>query len=463
MMILRNCLAIATLASLVGSPSMAEVKVTTERNGSDKATAAFKFKSVPQPARNDAAARAAFSIVDGRGDANGGEVAVLGDGRVPTEEDGPAENFFFRQGTDGGRLLVDLSQDIAIRQVNTYSWHPNTRGPQVYKLYASDGKAAAFNARPTRGTDPASCGWRVLASVDTRPAEGEPGGQYGVSISDPAGVLGRFRYLLFDVFRTEDKDGFGNTFYSEVDVVAQDGPPLEFVAEAAEGTGSKEIVEAEGGKFQITLDTTQTPDLTEWVRKEIAPMLQEWYPKTIRMLPSEGYEAPARFSVVFSKDMTGVAATSGTRIRCSAAWIRRNLKGEAKGAVFHEMVHVVQQYGRAPRRAGATRAPGWLTEGITDYLRFYQFEPQTRGAEIAARNLSRARYDGSYRITANFLNWVSEKHGRDFVAKLNAAIREGRYSENLWKDLTGATVQDLGQTWKADLEKKVGTPSPGKA
>ena len=49
------------------------------------------------------------------------------------------------------------------------------------------------------------------------------------------------------------------------------------------------------------------------------------------------------------------------------------------------------------------------------------------------------------------------------MAKLNAAIREGRYSENLWKDLTGATVQDLGQTWKADLEKKVGTPSPGKA
>jgi len=45
-------------------------------------------------------------------------------------------------------------------------------------------------------TDPATCGGRSFASVDTRPKDGEPGGQYGASISDSAGVVGDYRYLF---------------------------------------------------------------------------------------------------------------------------------------------------------------------------------------------------------------------------------------------------------------------------
>ena len=59
-----------------------------------------------------------------------------------------------------------------------------------------------------------------MASVDTRPRQGVGGGQYGVSISASSGALGKYRYLLFDSVPTEYEDPFGNTFYSEVDVVA---------------------------------------------------------------------------------------------------------------------------------------------------------------------------------------------------------------------------------------------------
>jgi hypothetical protein len=55
--------------------------------------------------------------------------------------------------------------------------------------------------------------------VDTRPRQGEGGGQYGVSITDASGVLGKYRYLLFVCVATEADDDWGNTFYSEVDVV----------------------------------------------------------------------------------------------------------------------------------------------------------------------------------------------------------------------------------------------------
>jgi hypothetical protein len=37
------------------------------------------------------------------------------------------------------------------------------------------------------------------------------------------------------------------------------------------------------------------------------------------------------------------------------------------------------------------------------------------------------------------------------MAKLNAVSREGRYTEDLWTKLTGHTVQELGERWKAGL------------
>ncbi len=206
---------------LIGAPAGAEIKATVERNQDAAATPAFKFKTVPGPVRENAAANAKVIIVDGKIDENSGGLEKVNDGKLPGEEDDPDANFFFDAGTPGGRLELDLGSAIAIKQINTYSWHPNTRGPQVYKLYASDGTSADFNALPKTGTDPAKVGWKLLATVDTRPKKGEDmGGQYGVSIADSTGAsLGKVRYLLFDMSRTEDDDRFGNSFYSEINVI----------------------------------------------------------------------------------------------------------------------------------------------------------------------------------------------------------------------------------------------------
>src|SRR4051812_6286410 len=84
----------------------AEVSVVFDRNGSDSASPAFKFPRVPSPAKNDAASRAKFTLVEGNRDANGGELETLSDGRMPAEEDQPGANFFFRAGTDGGRVML---------------------------------------------------------------------------------------------------------------------------------------------------------------------------------------------------------------------------------------------------------------------------------------------------------------------------------------------------------------------
>ena len=116
---------------------------------------------------------------------------------------------------------MDLGAVTEIAQVNSYSWHSESRAPQVYNLYASDGSDPKFNSRPDANTDPGTCGWKLIATVDTRPKQGVVGGQYGVSITGSTGALGKYRYLLFDCIETETDDPWGNTFYSEINVVAK--------------------------------------------------------------------------------------------------------------------------------------------------------------------------------------------------------------------------------------------------
>jgi hypothetical protein len=77
-------------------------------------------------------------------------------------------------------------------------------------------------AAPRSGVDPATCGWKILADVDTRPLEGAMGGQDGVSIrASGGGPIGTYRYLLFVTFVTETRDGWGHTFFNEIDIVGR--------------------------------------------------------------------------------------------------------------------------------------------------------------------------------------------------------------------------------------------------
>ena len=213
---IKALLLLSALLTLSRS-SQAEIIVTMDHNDGASNTEAFHFQTVPGP-RPSAALGAVFKVVDGEPDANGASVDALHDGKLPEEEDQPDANFFFQDESDGGRLLVDLGKPVLIKEVDNYSWHPSTRAPQVYKLYGSDGGGAGFVAEPKRPQDPAQGGWKLLATVDTRTRFGNAGGQYGVKVADPSAPLGNYRYLLFDVTRTEGDEPFGNTFFSEIDV-----------------------------------------------------------------------------------------------------------------------------------------------------------------------------------------------------------------------------------------------------
>lgn len=203
--------------------SASDVVVTVDRNATG-ATHAFKFARVPSPVADDAAAKGKVTIVEGELDGNSGAVNAVIDGLLPRDEDEPGANFFFNEGLSGGRLAIDLTRSVAIAQINTYSWHPNTRGPQIYTLYAATGSDPKFAVAPRAGVDPTTVGWVKVAAVDTRPQGEEMGGQYGVSLAAKSGRIGSYRYLLFDCSATEMQDNWGNTFYSEIDVIEAKAP-----------------------------------------------------------------------------------------------------------------------------------------------------------------------------------------------------------------------------------------------
>ncbi len=189
---------------------------------------------------------------------------------------------------------------------------------------------------------------------------------------------------------------------------------------------------------EFIVDVADAPEMKEWAEKA-ARECERWYPRLNDELKSEGYK-PARVIYMSLKaNYNGVAATSGNRITGSVKFFKDH--PDDVGAMVHETVHVIQHY----RGRGN---PGWLVEGLDDYIRFFKYEP----GKIGPINARRARYNASYRTTAAFLAYVTDKYNKELISKLNTAMREGKYKEEIFKELTGKTVQELDEEWRATLK-----------
>jgi hypothetical protein len=188
---------------------------------------------------------------------------------------------------------------------------------------------------------------------------------------------------------------------------------------------------------EFTVIVTDAPDMKEWAEKS-ARICEREYGMINEELKSEGFKPQTTVKMTINNGK-GVAYTSGGNITGAASWFKAH--PDDFGAMVHEAAHVVQAY----RGRGN---PGWLVEGVADYVRFFKYEPAGKIGRI------RGKYDGAYRETAAFLAYVTEKYDKDIVKKLNKAMREGEYKEEIWKLLTKKTVKELGEEWMASLGKK---------
>jgi hypothetical protein len=49
---------------------------------------------------------------------------------------------------------------------------------------------------------------------------------------------------------------------------------------------------------------------------------------------------------------------------------------------------------------------------------------------------------------------VAARHDHEFVVKLNAAMREGKYTPEIWKEYTGFTVDELWEKYVKTLKEQ---------
>ncbi|MCX5676404.1 MAG: basic secretory protein-like protein [Planctomycetota bacterium] len=191
--------------------------------------------------------------------------------------------------------------------------------------------------------------------------------------------------------------------------------------------------------LEVRLDISEVPDSKDWCEKA-GKAVERWYPTLCDYLATDGFTPSKVINITFKNDDKGIAATGGSNITCHMGWFTKH--PDDIGAVVHESVHVIQAY-------HSRSNPGWLVEGLDDYVRFWIYEsPPKRRLDP-----NRIKYTDSYQITGAFLAWAVKTCDKDLVKKLNAACRKGEYKEELFKACTGKDVGALFEEFKDSLRK----------
>ncbi len=170
-------------------------------------------------------------------------------------------------------------------------------------------------------------------------------------------------------------------------------------------------------------------DMRPWAQKALV-VADEWYPRICRMLPSPGFTPPRKVQLVIDEKMKGIAYTVDTTVHLGADYFRHNPND--LGVIVHELTHVVQQYHHPE--------PGWLVEGMADYVRFYFYEPMARRPHIPPAG---HHYTDGYQMAAEFLQFVATHYNSNLVRLLNVKLRDGTYHDTLFRQLTGHSLQEL--------------------
>lgn len=178
-------------------------------------------------------------------------------------------------------------------------------------------------------------------------------------------------------------------------------------------------------------DVAELPEVLRWA-DDSKKLCEQWYPILCQFLATDEWTPPKEIKLVFLRELKAPGATSGNTIRVSAPWVQKH--PDDFGMVIHELVHVIQAYPNSPNK------PGWLVEGIADYIRLWKYEPEVPRPRIDPQKSS---YRDSYRTSAAFLAWVSWKYDKRLVRKLDAALRQGRYSDAIFEDVTTKKLDAL--------------------
>jgi len=187
----------------------------------------------------------------------------------------------------------------------------------------------------------------------------------------------------------------------------------------------------------VVIDVSDFPEGEAWA-KQAKALVETWYPTVTSWLATEDFKAPSEIKLVFKKEISAPAYASGGTITVNGKWITQ--RPDDLGMMIHELVHVVQQYPNSRNK------PGWLVEGIADYIRWWRYEPELHSTKGRTKiDVTKAKYTDSYRTTGMWLAWSSRTYHMGLVPALDRAMRKREDPMLVFKTLTG---KDADELWK---------------
>ena len=113
------------------------------------------------------------------------------------------------------------------------------------------------------------------------------------------------------------------------------------------------------------MDVNDAPEMKDWAEK-VARLCESWYPRLVDELPSDGFKPTQRDPPGHQQEtMRAWPPPGGGRITGSVKYYKDH--PDDLGSMIHETVHIIQNY-------RSRRNPGWLVEGLADYIRFFEYE-----------------------------------------------------------------------------------------
>ena len=181
---------------------------------------------------------------------------------------------------------------------------------------------------------------------------------------------------------------------------------------------------------KVIVDTSAAPDLAEW-GKISATLMEQWYPIVWNLLGTDQSKPVDTIKVTFQLKQDAPAYATGGGIFVSIPWVRSH--PDDFGMMIHEMTHLIQAY------PNSRSNPGWLVEGVADYIRWWRYEPEAPRTKITANN----KYTDAYRVTAYFLAYLTHKYDHGLVRTLDKAMKTRAYSDELFEKSTGKKLDAL--------------------